>query len=168
MTERDCILMFTLLAASYPNHVVTDAQMSIYSTMLSPYDARQVERAVLQHIQTSQWYPTISDLLQQIAALDVPDADQAWSEVRRKVWSVGQYQVPQWSNTAVAETVASIGWTELCQSENPEALRAHFFKLYGVIASRTVKKNLVTALPAKIRDGLGLIGSNAIGRRSNV
>ena len=66
-----------------------------------------------------------------------PDVDLAWGEARQAAASRG-YQAgqPDWSHPAIAAAVQSIGWKELCHSTNQDALRAHFFKVYGTAQAR--------------------------------
>jgi len=40
----------------------------------------------------------------------------------------------------VRAATEAIGWKEICTSENPEALRAHFCKAFEQIQSRTTRE----------------------------
>ena len=77
------------------------------------------------------------DLVSAAGGDRAPDVDVAWGEVRQAAASRG-YQAGQadWSHPAIAAAVASIGWKELCHSTNQDALRAHFFKVYGTAQAR--------------------------------
>ena len=66
-----------------------------------------------------------------------PDVDEAWAEVRLAASSRGYMAgQPEWSHPAVGAAVRSIGWKDLCHSTNHDALRAHFFKVYGTAQAR--------------------------------
>jgi hypothetical protein len=66
-----------------------------------------------------------------------PDADQAVAEIMTAVSRVGYMGSPEWSHPAIANTVEAFGgWLSICESTNPEALRAHLMKLYGSASTR--------------------------------
>ena len=68
---------------------------------------------------------------------NAPDVDEAWAEVRHATSSRGYMAgQPDWSHPAIAAAVHSIGWKDLCHSTNHDALRAHFFKVYGTAQAR--------------------------------
>ena len=49
-----------------------------------------------------------------------------------------------------AAVAAAIGWDAICDSENPEALRAHFLRLWQEHTSRETTQR---RLPASVREG---------------
>lgn len=66
-----------------------------------------------------------------------PGVDEAWGEVQRAARTRGYAAgAPDWSHPAVGNAVESLGWRDICHSTNPEALRAHFFKVYGAAVDR--------------------------------
>jgi hypothetical protein len=50
----------------------------------------------------------------------------------------------------VAAVAGAIGWDAICDSENPEALRAHFLKLWNDHSSRETAQR---RLPESVREG---------------
>lgn len=105
----------------------------------------------------------------------IPDADQAWAEVRREIQRVGSLRgtvkfqfgeetviEPHWSDPLIGEVADAMGWDALWQSENEIADRAHFIKMFrdaherrrGVDhmppAAKQLLDDLVRALPDKI------------------
>lgn len=82
-----------------------------------------------------------------------PDVDQAFAELSAGIshWGHNRWDEVAWTHPAIGETIRGLGgWLEVCKSENPEALRAHFMRLYA-IASR---RHLVDATPDPDRDVL--------------
>ena len=148
MTEREGLQLFAVLAAAYPKEPMTDAQVSLYTQMLASYDGAQVRHAMLLHIQTNPWFPRLSDLIGRLTHRDQLDPDEAWAEVLHTVQTVGYYRVPAWSHPALADAVQALGWQTLCQSENPEADRAHFMKFYAVAVTRQREQTLGAQLAA--------------------
>lgn len=78
-------------------------------------------------------------VLERIDPDTTPDLDEAWLEVRQGIrswgWCSKEYQ-RKWSHAAVADAVKAFGWMELCESENPDAARAHFARYFGSAQSR--------------------------------
>ena len=63
-------------------------------------------------------------------------AGEAWLKVMKAISSIGSYGRPQFENELIDKSVASVGWRNLCMSENISVERAHFLKIYESIASR--------------------------------
>lgn len=60
----------------------------------------------------------------------LPNVNDAWKEVRSNLARCGFYNKPKWSHQLVEKSVSVFGWADLCTSENLEACRAHFFKIF--------------------------------------
>ena len=60
----------------------------------------------------------------------LPTAAEAWEEAEQQICSAGIYKPPVFSCDLVRRVARSIGWLQLCSSENPAADRAHFLRLY--------------------------------------
>lgn len=48
----------------------------------------------------------------------------------------GSYGKPNIQIAPVQKALETIGWNQICTSENPEAVRAHFFKVYDSLIKR--------------------------------
>lgn len=164
MTKPECLQLFALLAAAYPKEPMTEAQVTLYTQMLAPYDGLAVRGAVLLHIQQSPWFPRLSDVVDRLTKRDQLDPDEAWREVVTAIRRVGMYRTPSWSHPALAETVAALGWNTLCESENPEADRAHFLRFYASAATRQREQTLVDQLSPAMRDALHAVGQSGTPR----
>lgn len=120
-------------------------------------------------VECREFPPTPGQLRQRTLALTrapdqaVPSPEAALAEVWDQVRGVGYYGTPEWSHPALAKAVAAVGgWQAVCNSENPEAFRAHFLRLYeGFARSAQHNADLTPALreaaggaPAAIRDVL--------------
>lgn len=81
-----------------------------------------------------RWYYWLRDRADGTA---VPDADEAWTEVRREVgrrgWTLGPPE--KWSHPAVAAAATAIGWNELCRGDE-SIVRAHFLRVYPAVQQR--------------------------------
>ena len=119
----------------------------VYKRLLADIPADVLEAAVVQHVASSKWFPTIAELRQGARALTTPErttAMEAWGTVLDAMKSGGArilpggngYYPPEWTDPITARVVASMGWVELCQSDNQEADRAHFMRAYDALVAR--------------------------------
>ena len=87
-------------------------------------------------------------------------AGEAWAIVLRGVSSVGSYGYPKFDNSLIDKAVDAIGWINICRSENIAIERAHFLKIYDVLAQREKESQmLITDSKFKllIKDALGIL-----------
>lgn len=61
---------------------------------------------------------------------------EAWEEVLDQVRGVGSYGFPHFEDPLTARLVNSLGWHNICLSEEPMIERAHFIKAYESAAKR--------------------------------
>lgn len=85
----------------------------------------------------------VLDTLARVQGSMVPNADEAWQEVRAGIARTGHYSPPPaWSHPAVTKAVAGIGWRELCLGEEM-ITRAHFLRIYPAIADRVQSESVI-------------------------
>lgn len=132
-----------VLMAAYPgwgeNNPKIDATLEVYLFSLSDIDAGLLRAAALQHIGSSKWFPTVSELRESALSIVThgdESPEEAWGEVKRAIRLYGSYREPQFINAKIAQTVKIMGWLNLCMSENEVADRAHFFKVYASLKDR--------------------------------
>jgi len=132
-----------VLMAAYPawgeNNQKIDATLEVYRCALMDIDAGLLRAAAMQHIGSSQWFPTVYELRK--AALSIvthgdESPEEAWGEVKRAIRLYGSYREPQFTNVKIDQAVKIMGWLNLCMSENEVADRAHFFKIYKSVQDR--------------------------------
>lgn len=142
MTYRECVGLFKMLDTAYGvKRGPGDVQpIRFYAVFLQPYASDAVWNAALAHIKQSPYFPRISDLVEKLDTEGLRDVDEAWQEVLQQIQTVGRYGRPTWSNPAIGEAVAALGWDGLCGSSNPAADRARFVQFYGRVRSRTQVK----------------------------
>lgn len=92
------------------------------------------------------------------AGIAAPDVDEAWAEVQQGIRRCGLVAgPPEWTHTAIAAVVRAIGWRELCMSDNPDVVRAHFLRMYAPAVERVVSdQRALLALPSSPGDGRAL------------
>jgi len=116
----------------------------IFARLIEDLDYESTMAAALTWLKTQSTRPTIADLratvrrqLEAAGAIPAdPDPDQAWGIVTRAFSSVGRYRSFPSDNPLVKRVVDRIGWETLCASDNPEADRAHFLRMYAAELDR--------------------------------
>ena len=101
--------------------------------------------------------------------MDLPTADEAWGEVRKQIAAVGSLRgtvrwqgkqdiliEPRWSNPLIGRVADNFGWDELCQSENPDATRAHFMQMWREAVGRQRSEQARTPMAAALLSQTGI------------
>ena len=141
--------MFVVLSRAYPDSAEKrlggdgkDALMELYLSLLETVPDEVFEAAVAEHIASSKWFPSISELRGlaldiMITGLGWPSVGEAWEMVVRhirEVPAVGQGKARRKEHPFVERAVASVGgWYTLRRSESPVADRARFMDAYREI-----------------------------------
>lgn len=135
------------------------ATLHLYYQLLSDLPIAQVKAAVLRHVSSSKWFPTVAELRESATALSaapLPSAIEAWGEVTAAMAGIEGYcfadhvNVPQFANPITARLVAAMGWRQLCLSENGIADRARFIESYEQLVARNEREQ---RLPAQLQAG---------------
>ena len=153
---------------SYPQHVsrlsseTIAAMPDVWIEHLSDLDDTLLKMAVKNHIERSQWLPSIAEIRASAVSLmrQASPADQDWNEayaeMQLQIRRVGYVGISEWSeaegkfvsrppeftNPALAETVKALGgWKAVCMNEDPEGVfRAQFRDVYAVVIGRMERK----------------------------
>jgi hypothetical protein len=126
--------------------------------MLADLDYAVANAAAERLIATSKWIPTIAEIREACLAITagpkVPGGE-AWGAVMRAIGRFGAYRTPgvefNLEDPIAQRCVLSLGWRELCLSENAIADRARFIELYDQLATTTRVAALSEGLPAQRR-----------------
>jgi hypothetical protein len=108
-----------------------------YAAGLCDLEAEVVRGAIVRLARTSKFLPTIAEIreacITNARGPKRPGAD-AWGDVLAAVRDEGVYRRPVqdflFKDPLVLRAVRSLGWSELCLSENQTADRARFIELY--------------------------------------
>jgi len=142
-SESDVARVVSILSAAYPNWNVSPYTVEVYYQDLKDIDAHELEIAC-QHCRTEagrKFAPSVGELRGAVmdlrrASLQIPSAYEAWGEVLKAFIEVGHNGSPQWSHPLIAKTVRSLGWRNLCMSEDQTADRARFLQAYEQLTQR--------------------------------
>lgn len=107
---------------------------------------------------------------QQAVGDDVPDADEAWSEVTAAVRRYGRMNRPlHFSHPAVDAMVSALSWDGICNGDEM-ITRAHFLRMYPGVSARAMNRQVAhDALAALHAPDLFLpVTSTAIAALGNV
>jgi len=92
----------------------------------------------------------------------LPTADEALREVKAAIDEHGSYGSPRWSHRVIRDCVNAIGWREICMSQSPDTVRAHFLKMYAERAKvwnrEDVAPPIVNELLMPLMKSLGTVG----------
>ena len=127
------------LFSCYPNTQVTTETTSMYDRLLADIPTDELQTVVDQAIAESEFLPTIAKLREMYRKLDsigrLTWAD-AWEAVQKEIRRIGVYQAPKFSDPITVRVVATMGWRNLCVSEQPDTIRAQFRQMYEAFANR--------------------------------
>lgn len=141
MTPREAAEIAVFLAnapASSGGAWSLDTQ-SLFADMIEDLPAKPAKAAAMAWVRSSAGRPSVAEfrgaVRQQLEAAGQVPADpepgDAWGIVVQAFARVGRYREFPATHPAVKRTVDRIGWLTLCDSDNPEADRAHFLRLYA-------------------------------------
>lgn len=155
MTPAEAGVVLDALVAAFPRTQLSAETVQIYARFLVDFDLEAAVNGAAKWIARGKGFPLISELREACAVAGgdgVPDADLAFREVLRAVSRWGAYGEPKWSHPAIEAAVESIGWREVCLSDNAPALRAHFAKSYEAAKKRTTDPKHAQLVAGVVKD----------------
>lgn len=135
----------------YSNITMQDAKatVALWTMMFHEDKKEDVELALQKLIATNTFPPTIAEVRQALNNTQQEeslDGGEAWGEVMKRIHTFGRYkekEALEELTELTRKTVNCIGWSNLCDSENEVADRAHFMKIYNAIKKREMEKSLI-------------------------
>jgi len=111
-----------------------------WTIVMNDIDYRQAEMAVMKLVRFNPYDRIkVADIINQVKEMndEMPCAEEAWGEVCRKL---DPYKAPKWSHKIIQDAIRTMGYSQLCMSENPSIDRAQFFKIYNTLKDRKADK----------------------------
>lgn len=151
MNKQEFAVIAVGIKSAYPASKILEdeASMNFWYRMLADLNGKVVENAVMEHISTSVYPPNIAEirnLCMERCKPPVLSFDEAWGVVQRAMSEYGWYH-PQEAfalmDDLTVSVVKNLGWSRLCQSENPAADRANFREAYEAKAKEAVNSNML-------------------------
>ena len=169
MNPGDAAKLVAVLKGAYPRQQVTADTVKTYAHFLGDIDWDLGEAAVLRHIGTNQYWPSIAEIRKAVAEMvnPLPSAEEAWEEVYQALGQPGgEVGRPTFTRPEIDRAVTAVGWRHLLLSDNLMMDRIQFVRAYeairgkvqeqvnltGIAAARGLRQlggELVKALPAK-------------------
>lgn len=145
------------IKSAYPASKILEdnASMDFWYMMLKDIPYEIAENAVMEHICTNIYPPNIAEirkLCMERCQRPVLSFDEAWGVVQKAMGTYGSYH-PQEAFATMDEltlsVVKNLGWTRMCQSENPIADRANFREAYEEKAKAVQNSNQLPEFVAR-------------------
>lgn len=139
------------IKSAYPASKILEdnASMDFWYMALKDIPYEIAENAVMEHICTNVFPPNIAEirkLCMERCKPKILSFDEAWGVVQKAMADYGWYH-PQEAFAIMDEltlsVVKNLGWSRLCQSENPTADRANFREAYEAKAREVVNSNML-------------------------
>jgi len=149
MTKNEFATLAIAIKSAYPASKILEdtASMDFWYRMLQDVNYKVAENAIAEHICTNVFPPNIAEIRKLCAERTqrpVLPFDEAWGVVQSAMRSYGFYN-PQEAFATMDEltlsVVKNLGWSRLCQSENPTADRANFREAYEAKA-KAIQNNM--------------------------
>lgn len=149
MTAETITRLLRRTLAAYPQHTgklsagqIKDMQ-EVWLDMLDDIPDDMLIAAVRNHIDRSEWLPSIAEIRKSAVSLmrEASPASQAaidaWGEVKMAFRRVEPTDKPHFANPITARVVQRMGWFALSTSDSPEAVdRAQFERYYNAEMAR--------------------------------
>lgn len=145
------------IKSAYPASKILEdnASMDFWYMTLKDIPYEIAENAVMEHICTNIYPPNIAEirkLCMERCRTPILSFGEAWGVVQKAMSDYGWYH-PQEAFATMDEltlaVVKNLGWSRLCQSENPTADRANFREAYEKKAAEAQNTNALPDFIAK-------------------
>ena len=157
------LLMLNIL---YPNFRTDESQLDLkielWHELLGHESFDLIAMAVKKLSYENTYPPTIADVAKRISEIKNPNIStdaEAWGEVKKAISNFGYYD-EMGALASLSETtrkvVESMGFREICTSENIDTVRAQFRMAYNSIATRKRQDDL---LPDGLKQQMAQIGN---------
>jgi len=147
MNKQQFATLVTGIKSAYPASKILEdkASMDLWYVMLKDMPYEIAENAVMEHICTNIYPPNIAEIRKlcvERCQRPVLSFDEAWGVVQKAMSTYGWYHPQEAFDTMdelTLSVVKNLGWSRLCQSENPTADRANFRESYEAKAKAAQK-----------------------------
>ena len=159
MDRKEFATFVAALRTYYPRETILPNQQAaeLWYMELQDLSYNVAMMALREHVHTSKWSPSISELRERAATIrdgETPDWGEAWAKVQQAIRRKGMYretEALESMDEITRATVERLGFQNLCLSENAVADRARFKDIYEQVAQRKKREN---QLPESLRLGI--------------
>ena len=152
MTNQEAIAIIGYLAVAFPNTKIEEATVDVYRESLLDLPYAQTADAAKIIVKTARFFPSIAEIrettLRHMPAAYIPTSSEAWANVADQLQQSGTWHAPTFAHPLIAQAVRTMGWYDLCRSDNQMTDRAHFMRLYSDLRDTSWRQALCS-LPAQ-------------------
>ena len=147
MNKKEFATFAAALQTFFPryNLLPNREAMELWYMELKDISGELLTAALRKWVVTEKWPPSIAELRElcsEISEGKLPDWGDAWSEVSYAVRRYG-FMRPEEAiesmSPATQAAVRRIGWTQICESENQDTLRAQFRQVFEIVSKREIE-----------------------------
>jgi hypothetical protein len=173
--EFGCVMAYVSAAVNKP---VAENTARVYFDLLGDLPAPALEAAAKQALLESA-YPTLPPVgtlrrlaVEALCAKDaLPSPEEAWELTRRALVAYGYCREEQGlaslPDGPVRRAAECLGWQSLCESTEPEIVRAQYRKAYESLAGRAQRQRLLPAPLVGLLESVGgMEPANGFDRRN--
>jgi hypothetical protein len=159
MNRQEFATLAAAIRTFYPkeNILPNEQAMELWYRELSDIPYSVIEAALRKWVATNKWSPSIAEIRELIINIQYGDQltwGEAWERALNAVRKYGSYNKKEALDSLDPLTrrcVESIGYMDLCMSENIMVERAHFQKIFEIYSKRqqtdrTLPASLVNAI----------------------
>jgi hypothetical protein len=166
MTGNEYAVVVSMVSACWPSAAWPRATIAAGQRQLLDLDF-ETTKAAIDDLAGREFAPNAGQIRKRALELGgasvIPAAD-ALAEMFEQIRRTGYIGTPVWSSPAIGATVDALGgWGAVCASENVEALRAHFLRVYEPMADRAQHIEIMPPSVKELLNGLDLRASRALG-----
>lgn len=165
MDKKTIIKIMSPLLCGYPTFKMDESMVQVYTVALSDLTEDQLSAAVMRCLRTCKFFPAIAEIREAAESLTdhvngtgAKSPDEAWREVQQQMHDAFVYKPPVFSTPEIEQAALAMGWEALCTTDNPEASRAHFLKMYASVCARTKNTKVNTEVLRILGGGKLLTG----------
>lgn len=156
--EHITTLLFSAPLANSPTLEDRPGVVKVMALTLRDIDDELLKTAVIQHIATQKWFPSVADLRGAAQALiqradGLPDSYTAWKEVKA---NLGRSN-PQWSHPLVEKAINALGGLRdfgLSDVNDESSWRARFIAAYEQYQKREAEDRMMLPVVGSYVDKL--------------
>ena len=143
MTNKGFLQGMEMLGEMYEKFAFVlqdEKKASLWRVMLNPLSDEEFKAAVLYHIHTNRFAPTIADIMDAKAkiAANSYTPEEAWAIVYTDISKRGFYDEPTYKDWRLEAAKNAIGWNTLCDMTDYTIVgtRAHFMRIFQSLQER--------------------------------
>lgn len=154
MNASELKVLLTAIRSAYPryNLFIDKNSVKVWNKLLEKYDYQTCSDALEQHILTNSYPPSIADIVRNASqGVGLKTWSEAWNDVLKSIRHYGssrESEALKSLDAVTRETAKSIGYRDICMSENIDIIRGQFRSAYEQIQQR---QSLNDRLPKELQ-----------------